>query len=236
MEPLRWVPPHAASLLDVGCNVGELLGAVRAAYPAMRLAGCDVNADALATARREVPSAEFRAAGADGLPFPGESFGCVTCIEVLEHVPPAEWRTALAEMRRVLAPGGRLILRTPHAGAFAWLDTNNVRFRLPGLYKRLVGRGRREDGFGGRSEAVEWHHHFTREELLGLAGDGWRLEACRYGGLFVFPIGDYLRWPFYRLRRGNHPVERFITRVMAADYGIDYGRASYGVLLALRRS
>ena len=139
-------------------------------------------------------------------------------------------------MWRVLVPGGRLILRTPHAGLFAWLDTNNFRFRLPGLYRRLVGRGRRDDGFGGDSTAVEWHYHFTRDELVSLAGDGWRVEATRYGGLILFPLGDYVRWPFYRFGLGGHPIERLVTRLMGLDYEFDYRTSSYGILLVLAKA
>jgi SAM-dependent methyltransferase len=221
--------------LDVGCNVGELLATIQAARPDIPLAGCDVNVDALKVAKSIVGTANLQEGGAAALPFPKETFDCVTCIEVLEHVPPAEWIGALQEMRRVLVPGGRLILRTPHAGLFAWLDTNNIRFRLPRLYKRLLGSGRREEGFAGNSEAVNWHHHFTRNELISLAGNGWRIDETRYGGLLVFPLGDYLRWPFYRLRRGGHSVERLITRIMTLDYAVNYGRASYGILLVLTK-
>src|SRR5580658_10469556 len=108
MEPLRWVQPDTRSLLDVGCNVGELLATVRAAYPQVLLSGCDVNRGALVTARREIPTADILEAGADNLPFGDGSFDCVTCIEVLEHVPSAAWSSALHEIRRVLITGGRL--------------------------------------------------------------------------------------------------------------------------------
>jgi SAM-dependent methyltransferase len=235
MEPIRWVTADSGSVLDIGCNAGELLASLAALYPHLRLAGCDVNPAALDKARQLVPQADIRESGAATLPFADESFDCVTCIEVLEHVPPSQWRASLAEMRRVLAPGGRLILRTPHAGLFAWLDTNNLRYRFPRLYRFLLGKGRRDDGFGGNSEAVEWHYHFTRDELIDLAGAGWRVSATRYGGLIVFPLGDYVRWPFYRIRRSGHPVERFVTRVMSKDYGVSFGRASYGILMVLEK-
>jgi hypothetical protein len=154
----------------------------------------------------------------------------------LEHVPPAKWRAAVGEIHRILVPGGRFILRVPHAGAFAWLDTNNIRFRFPGLYGLLIGRGRRDEGFATGPAAVEWHYHFTREELLAIAGAGWRVEATRYGGLLLFPVGDYIRWPFYRLRRGGHGIERLVTRVMSLDYAVDYGLWSYGIMLVLAKS
>lgn len=235
MEPIRWLLPDAKSILDVGCNVGELLAAISEVYPEMTLSGCDVNRAALSAAKLAVPVADIRESVAEELPFGDESFDCVTCIEVLEHVPPVHWSLALREMWRVLSPGGRLLLRTPHAGLFAWLDTNNLRYRLPGLYRVLLGHGRRDEGFGGNSEAVEWHYHFSKKELLALLGEGWSLEATRYGGLIVFPLGDYLRWPFYRCRRAGHPIERFVTRAMSIDYGIDYGSASYGILMILRK-
>jgi len=39
---------------------------------------------------------------------------------------------------------------------------------------------------------AEWHHHFTEEELLGLAGDGWKPVAVTRGGLFLYPLMDRL--------------------------------------------
>ncbi|MBI3970783.1 MAG: class I SAM-dependent methyltransferase [Chloroflexi bacterium] len=47
-----------------------------------------------------------------GLPFADETFDCVVCSQVLEHV--AEPRTALAEIARVLTPDGLLLLSVPH--------------------------------------------------------------------------------------------------------------------------
>src|SRR5438132_11092624 len=113
MEPLHWIAPATRELLDVGCNVGELLSAVAAAHPRVRLAGCDVNAAALGQVRTELPAAEVREAGAALLPFADERFDVVTCIEVLEHVPPVQWGRALREMWRVLGPGGRRVLAPP---------------------------------------------------------------------------------------------------------------------------
>jgi SAM-dependent methyltransferase len=236
MHPLRWVPAEARSLLDVGCNDGALLGDVRRAFPAMRLAAVEINPSALATARRALPGAELHQAGADRLPFPDGDFDCVTCIEVLEHIPEALRAVAIREMRRVLRPDGRLVLRTPHAGTFSWLDTNNYRFRCPWLYRALVGRGLRDAGYPGGAGDVVWHHHFTQAELLAVAGAGWEVEAVCHGGLLLFPLADLLSWPFYRLRCYDNGLLRMIHRVADFDYGCDYGRASYGILLALRRT
>ncbi len=138
-------------------------------------------------------------------------------------------------MRRVLTPGGRLVLTVPHAGWFAWLDSNNVRFRLPGLYRAIVGDGRRDSNYKSAGRQVEWHYHFTVAELEQLAGAGWRQVAVQRGGLFVYPLMDWLCWPFYRMQIPNHPVRRFFQRVAGWDYRVDFGRASYGVLIVLER-
>lgn len=230
MHPLRWVPPETSSLLDVGCNVGALLADCRREKRWARLAGVDVNRVALGKARRALPDVPFYQAEADALPFPAETFDCVTCIEVLEHVPEERQARVLGEIRRVLRTGGTLILRVPHRGAFDWLDANNLRFRLPRLYGLLVGRGRRDEGFRRGSAGVTWHRHFAPDEILGLLGAGWAVRGWRRGGLMVFPLGDIASWPFYRSGKTDSVVLRAVQRLMALDIGIDYRGASFDLL------
>src|SRR5215211_5108253 len=79
MHPIRWVPPEASALLDVGCNAGELLSYCQALYPHMRLAGVDVNKGILEKVQAYLPDAELHAIGGEALPFPDASFDCVTC-------------------------------------------------------------------------------------------------------------------------------------------------------------
>jgi SAM-dependent methyltransferase len=235
MHPLRWVSEGAQSLLDVGCNVGAFLEDCDRLGRGLRLAGVEVNQTAREAARRRLPHADIRGNGAEDLPFPDETFDCVTCIEVLEHIPGDLRVRALGEMRRVLRPGGRLVLRTPHAGTFAWMDTNNFRFRFPWLYRKFLGRGLRDSGYEGGTEDVVWHHHFTRSELLALAGDGWEVEATHYGGLVIFPLMDLFCWPFYRAGLHENAVVRAFHVLADLDYGCDFGADSYGILLSMRR-
>jgi len=230
-----WITQPVGSLLDVGCHVGAWLSECAHRYPSAKLAGVEINPLALATARQNVPTAELCHAGAENLPFPSESFDYVTCLEVLEHLPANLRPAAFQEMHRVLRSGGKLLLTVPHAGWFAWLDSNNARFRLPGLYRRLIGRGRRDAGYAGVGREVEWHHHFTVDELKRLAGDKWCTVAVRYRGLVILPLMDWFSWPFYRLGLSEHPVRRMLERIAGWDYRISYGSASYGVLLVLER-
>jgi SAM-dependent methyltransferase len=52
------------------------------------------------------------------LPFPDDTFDCVLCCEVVEHVPRDP--SPIAELVRVLRPGGRLVLSTPDYGTPMW--------------------------------------------------------------------------------------------------------------------
>lgn len=236
MRASEWIAPPVESLLDVGCNVGAWLQECARRYPGARLAGVDINEQSVAKAHELLPAADIRRSGAEQLPFADENFQYVTCLEVLEHLPPGLRSKALGEMRRVLKPGGRLILSVPHAGWFAWLDSNNIRFRLPRLYRRAVGRGRRDQAYDAMGRHVEWHQHFTLEELEQLAGGGWKLIGVRRGGLFLYSLMDWLSWPFYRAGAGEKPIRRLFERLGGWDYSINYGRASYGILVVLQRA
>jgi SAM-dependent methyltransferase len=99
--------------LDLGSGAGEFTAVLADAGAAV--VGVDVAEAALARARSAHPELDFRLAPIDGrLPFPDAAFDLVWSSEVIEHVSDtARW---LSEVRRVLAPGGRLLLTTPSHG------------------------------------------------------------------------------------------------------------------------
>lgn len=231
MRVYRAVPQvDPLNLLDVGCNVGAWLSDVRTRHPNARITGVELNGQALNVAAINRPEAALSRAVAERLPFPDDTFDCVTCLEVIEHLPEENWAIAIADMRRVLKPGGVLIVTVPHAGMFAWMDSNNVRHRLPALYRMIVRRGLRDSNYSALERQVEWHKHFTKKELERIIGDsGWESVRFSYGGSFLFPLADWLSWPFYRAGRSDHPIRRFLGRVADWDYGLDFGRISYGI-------
>jgi ubiquinone/menaquinone biosynthesis C-methylase UbiE len=95
-----------ASLLDIGCGTGNLLGAAAALFPGARLVGVDPSAALLrkARARVELASAELLDGAAERLPFADATFdGCLSLLVLQEF--PDRFRT-LREMRRVTRPGG----------------------------------------------------------------------------------------------------------------------------------
>jgi len=91
-------------VLDVACGTGIV--ARRAAARGATVVGVDVNAQMLDVARAADPAVEWIEADATALPLADDAFDIVLCQQGLQFMPdPA---AALAEMRRVLAPGGRL--------------------------------------------------------------------------------------------------------------------------------
>jgi SAM-dependent methyltransferase len=103
-------------VLDAGCGTGGFLARLKATWPEAEATGLEYNPGA--AARAQDKSAVSVANGSVlAMPFADASFQAVTSMDVLCHaaVEPA---TALAEMRRVLVPGGRLVLNLP---AFQWL-------------------------------------------------------------------------------------------------------------------
>jgi SAM-dependent methyltransferase len=106
------------------------------------------------------PCGDLRAGSVAELPFADATFDLVTCMDVVEHLPELVRAPMFGEVRRVLKPGGRFVLQTPHAGTFQVLDAQNPRHRFPGLYRRLVRRGVRDQTYDGRQDVV-WHKHFT---------------------------------------------------------------------------
>jgi len=102
--------PRQGRVLEVGCGLGHLLGWLSAHY---HVFGSDINAWALSQARRNVPGGSFVQLSAEDLgAFPGGSFDIVIAKHVVEHLPKPD--CAIAEMSRVLAPGGMLLLTTPN--------------------------------------------------------------------------------------------------------------------------
>lgn len=101
-------------VLDIGCGTGALALLVARRVPGARISGFDPDPRALARARRKAARQgapiRFDQGFADALPYPDASFDRVVSSMMLHHLEPESKPTALAEIHRVLAPGGRLEL------------------------------------------------------------------------------------------------------------------------------
>ncbi len=99
-------PGPGMRILDAGCARGRFLR--RLETSGARLFGVDLTEVFLHSAHANVQGAAFAGGSLSSLPFADGAFDAVYCIETLEHLPDTE--TALAEMARVLRPGGPLLV------------------------------------------------------------------------------------------------------------------------------
>jgi SAM-dependent methyltransferase len=118
------LPQSHGVVLDVGCGEGGTLRALRARQPHTTVVGCDLSAHRAAIARL---SASLALVGdAERLPIGTATCDVVICRHVIEHVDD---KALLAELARVLKPGGQLYLETPLRLRFAWYPYRNAEGR-----------------------------------------------------------------------------------------------------------
>ena len=135
-------------LLEIGSGLGHLVGQLDGLFATVAV---DVNHWALVQSQAVAPRTLLQVASAEDLPFADASFGVVIIKHVVEHLPhPAK---AIAELGRVLAPGGTLILATPNLASLSrpskganWIgyhDPTHISLKPPSEWLALL----KEAGF-----------------------------------------------------------------------------------------
>lgn len=238
------VPSGIDALLDYGCFDGSLLETLR--DTASKLFGVDRNTQALSRAREHYPDMQFGAVRGESIEFPEAYFDAVTCLEVMEHVPSE--KALIQELARVTKPGGTLVLSVPHKGLLTFLDTGNFKFRFPWLikfYYHVLRRDKetyrrrfveRQDGLYGDVSVSRrmWHMHYTAAEISEIITPYYEIERIVRYGLFT-PVIDILKLAFCLVLRLEGLLPLF-ERLDAWDKSLDYGRASYNVILRCKRT
>jgi ubiquinone/menaquinone biosynthesis C-methylase UbiE len=97
-------------VLDLGCGVGFFGG--EAARRGGRVTGLDFSAMALEICHERLPQIRLVRADATKLPFGDARFDVVLVNDIIEHLAEGPGRAMMADVHRVLAPGGRLVLDT----------------------------------------------------------------------------------------------------------------------------
>jgi SAM-dependent methyltransferase len=100
---------RGARLLEIGSGLGHLVGQLEGSF---RTCGMDVNPWAVQESRRVVRATALQVASAEDLPYADGAFDLVVIKHIVEHLPHPE--KAIAEIGRVTAPAGTLILSTPN--------------------------------------------------------------------------------------------------------------------------
>lgn len=198
-------------VLDLATGRGALLfPAAEAVGEAGDVVGVDVSERMIAHLSREIAErgithASARVMGADQLAYPENHFDCLTCGFALFFFPEAS--AALAEARRVLRPGGQLLLST-------WRRDPDSAFGAGGWYWDLVGSMLPPPP--ASPSAVDFGTEASLRELLTAAGfqdirfvvkervyhyrdeDAWWAEQHTHGGKRVFELMPEETLPLFK--------------------------------------
>lgn len=175
------VIPSDGRCLDVACGTGDLAFAVARARRDVRVTAIDASLRMLAAAsqrpeRRLLPNVEFAAGDLAALSLPAASADAVTAGYAMRNAP--SWERALAELARVLRPGGHLLtldFYRPRSAAWRALFLSYLG-AAGNLYGWLWHREPVAYGYIARSieHFVSWQE-FSR----GLEAGGLRVTAVR---------------------------------------------------------
>jgi len=140
----RLIPGEA--VLDVGCGTGDLtLEVARRVGSSGLVAGIDAAPEMVARARQKAGrrhlAIEFRVEPVETLSFADQTFDVVVSSLVFHHLPDGIKREALAEIRRVLKPGGRLLLVDLLGPTPGFLLHSHLQTALPDLLPLLDEAG-----------------------------------------------------------------------------------------------
>lgn len=199
-------------LLDAGCGSG---GMTRYLERFGRVTGIDLAPEAVVLAKQRGLK-QLAQSSVSAIPFRDGAFDVVTSFDVLYHLNVDDDRLALAEIHRVLRPGGVALIRLP---AFDWIR-------------------------GAHDEVVHTRHRYTRDELCGkLESVGFLVERSTYANFLLFPLAPVKR--YLELRNGSHeatdlwrppgPINRLLTDLLSLEalpartVGLPWGLSVFAV-------
>ena len=183
-----------AVVVDLGCGDGSALAVAAEQNPGHRFAGIDWSGDALRGARA-LGLTVLRGSVNARLPVADGAADVVIMSEVIEHLVDPDG--AVAEVRRVLRPGGSLVLSTPNLAA--WYNRALLAFGIQPVFSEVSLHG----VFGRPGSVVAGHLRlFTRRALTQfLAASGFgcvTVTGARYHDV-PRPLGPldraFCRWP-----------------------------------------
>ncbi|MGN6674745.1 MAG: class I SAM-dependent methyltransferase [Thermomicrobiales bacterium] len=237
-------------VLDLGCGMGGLAVALRQA--GARAVGLEPNRAygaicQLRAARYGLTLPVVTATG-EGLPFSDRSFDLVICLDVLEHAESLE--LTLAEIARVLAPGGqaivtatnRFVFRDPHyhLRGINWLPRS-----LAEALIRRRGRGKDAAAFADRQALSAMHYVTYRRFAARCRALGFNVTDVREQRILTGQFAAHTRFarliaplrrlglaqPAYRVYRAVFlgTFEVHLRKLRSAECGVRSANASEGV-------
>jgi SAM-dependent methyltransferase len=162
-------------VLDNGCGLGVYVARLRESMP--HVFGLEYEPERAAEATRRLTSAIIVCAAGERLPFPDQVFSAVLSNEVIEHVQ--DDRAALAEMARVLRPGGRALIFCPNR----WypVETHGIYWRGRYIFGNILFVNYLPDSL--RHRLAPHVRAYTQRGLLKLLG-GLPLRVVAHTRIF----------------------------------------------------
>jgi SAM-dependent methyltransferase len=153
--------PGRALIVDVGCGDGAAAAEAVRANPGHHVVGLDWSADGLKQARGQGLTVVRASVEPPGLPVRTGAADVVIMSEIIEHLVDTD--SALDEARRVLKPGGSLLLSTPNLAA--WYNRGLLALGVQPVFSEVSLRG----VYGRPGSQVAGHLRvFTRKALVAL--------------------------------------------------------------------
>jgi len=183
----------AQQIVDVGCGDGSATHLVSNLNAGNTVIGVDWSATALARARARGLLVVQGGVDTCGLPLPDGCADVVIMSELIEHLVDTD--AAVDEVRRVLRPGGVLLLSTPNLAV--WFNRGLVGLGIQPVFSEVSMRGI----YGRPGHEVVGHLRlFTRRALVEfLAARGFRCERV-------------LGAPYHDVPRPLRPLDRILSR------------------------
>ena len=155
------------TVLDVGCGPGALTSELVARVGVAAVAAVDPSEQFVEAARERHPGVRVERSPAEQLPFADDEFDVVVASLVLHYLE--DWAGPLAELRRVLKPGGRLIVSVIHPSVYAIVYPEADYFALTQYSEDYV--------FAGQTVVLTYWHRPLHAVTDAFIGAGFRIAA-----------------------------------------------------------
>ena len=192
-EVINSIPENVDVVLDIGCAAGSLTYLAASLRPNLQITGVDVSSAQIDFANSTVvpaaKNATFLSISPESLPFPDNSFEAVTCVELIEHLNESENARLMAEVFRVLRPGGSWIVTTPNYHSLWPVLELALNIWSPVKYNE--------------QHLTRFHKKSLR---IHLENAGWELQSI--GTFFVF--SPFLAWISKRFAEKIHSLEKIL--------------------------
>lgn len=188
--------------LDFGCGTGWLMKRLLASRS---VDGLEQSEYALTVAKKNCPSSRFFA---DVSQAPSDSYAVITCIHVVEHLPEEDLDDVFTQWRRLLKPGGVVLLVTPDLG---------------GRGEQI--RGKKWRGYDDPTHVTLRSHAFWSDMF---ERHGFDVLAKGSDGLWDPPYGN---WLLDRMRLAS-----VVAQVLAGRLLIPAGSGESAVIIARARA